>query len=248
MAEEIRGQATKYAVVTGANKGIGFEICRQLASQGVVVVLTARNETRGVEAVEKLKGLIGLAKENVVFQQLDVMDPSTIASLAEFIKIQFGRIDILVNNAGIGGVTADADALRPKQESTGVSSLDLNKVAGALHNPNDNLEKEKIQEVIEQYLRDNKENTLQAKGWPSLMSAYILSKAAMNTYSRVMAKKYPSIQINCICPGFVKTDMTYNSGILSIEQGAESPVMLALQPDAGPSGFFFVRKKVSSSL
>nr|XP_016460345.1 PREDICTED: (+)-neomenthol dehydrogenase-like [Nicotiana tabacum] len=226
MAEEIRGQATKYAVVTGANKGIGFEICRQLASQGVVVVLTARNETRGVEAVEKLKGLIGLAKENVVFQQLDVMDPSTIASLAEFIKIQFGRIDILVNNAGIGGVTADADALRPKQESTG----------------------EKIQEVIEQYLRDNKENTLQAKGWPSLMSAYILSKAAMNTYSRVMAKKYPSIQINCICPGFVKTDMTYNSGILSIEQGAESPVMLALQPDAGPSGFFFVRKKVSSSL
>uniref|UniRef100_A0A1U7YKA2 (+)-neomenthol dehydrogenase-like n=1 Tax=Nicotiana sylvestris TaxID=4096 RepID=A0A1U7YKA2_NICSY len=131
----------RYAVVTGANKGIGFEICRQLASQGVVVVLTARNETRGVEAVEKLKGLIGLAKENVVFQQLDVMDPSTIASLTEFIKTQFGRLDILVNNAGIGGVTADADALRPKQESTGVSSLDLNKVAGALHNPNGNLEK-----------------------------------------------------------------------------------------------------------
>lgn len=70
----------------------------------------------------------------------------------------------------------------------------------------------------------------------------------MNAYSRVMAKKHPYIQINCVCPGFVKTDMTYNSGILSIEQGAESPVMLALQPDGAASGLFFVRKRVSSSL
>ena len=126
MTEEIRGRATKYAVVTGANKGIGFAICRQLASQGVVVVLTARNEKRGVEALEKLKGLIGLAKENLVFQQLDVMDPSTIASLAEFIKTQFGRLDILVNNAGIGGVTADADALRATQESSGTGGSQVN--------------------------------------------------------------------------------------------------------------------------
>ncbi|XP_009594774.1 (+)-neomenthol dehydrogenase-like isoform X1 [Nicotiana tomentosiformis] len=305
MTEEIRGRATKYAVVTGANKGIGFEICRQLASQGVVVVLTARNEKRGVEALEKLKGLIGLAKENVVFQQLDVMDPSTIASLAEFIKTQFGRLDILVNNARIGGVTADADALIAKQESsgTGGSQVNWNNILtesyalaeeclqtnyygvkrmteafipllqlsnsprivnvsssmGRLKNlkqewakgvlsESDNLTEEKIQEVIEQYLRDNKEDTLQAKGCPSLMSAYILSKAAMNAYSRVMAKKHPYIQINCVCPGFVKTDMTYNSGILSIEQGAESPVMLALQPDGAASGLFFVRKRVSSSL
>lgn len=100
--------------------------------------------------------------------------------------------------------------------------------------------------MIAQYLKDYKEDTLQAKGWPSFMSAYILSKAAVNAYTSVMAKKYPSIQINCVCPGFVKTDLSYNRGILSIEEGAESPVRLALQPDDGPSGLFFDRKEVSS--
>ncbi|KAL3349019.1 hypothetical protein AABB24_022259 [Solanum stoloniferum] len=113
-------------------------------------------------------------------------------------------------------------------------------------NDSENLTEEKIEEVINQYLKDFKEDSLQAKGWPSLMSAYILSKAAMNAYSRVMAKKHPSIQINCVCPGFVKTDINFNSGILSIEEGAESPVRLALQPDDGPSGLFFDRKEVSS--
>ncbi|KAJ8573233.1 hypothetical protein K7X08_009744 [Anisodus acutangulus] len=124
MAEETKGRATTYAVVTGANKGIGFEICRQLASHGVMVILTARNEKRGLETVEKLKGF-GLC-ENVVFKQLDVMDPSSIASLAEFIKTQFGRLDILVNNAGITGFNADADVLRVKQESSGTGGSQVN--------------------------------------------------------------------------------------------------------------------------
>ncbi|NP_001316484.1 carbonyl reductase-like [Solanum lycopersicum] len=295
------GRATKYAVVTGANKGIGFEICRQLASNGVLVILGARNEKRGIEALEKLKGF-GLA-ENVVFHQLDVVDNSSIDSLAEFIKTKFGRLDILVNNAGIAGVSADADALRAKRESSGTGGSQVNwneilsqsfelakecletnyygakkmteacipllqlsksprivnvsssmgKLKNLKHewatgvlNDSENLTEEKIEEVINQYLKDFKEDSLQAKGWPSLMSAYIVSKAAMNAYSRVMAKKHPSIQINCVCPGFVKTDINFNSGILSIEEGAESPVRLALQPDDGPSGLFFDRNGVSS--
>ena len=84
----------RYAVVTGANKGIGLETVRQLASNGFTVVLTARDEKRGLEAVEKLKesGLSG----QVVFHQLDVANPATVASLAEFIKTQFGKLDILV--------------------------------------------------------------------------------------------------------------------------------------------------------
>lgn len=84
----------RYAVVTGANKGIGYGICRQLASQGIIVVLTARNEKRGLEAIEKLKGFDFF--DNIVFHQLDVVDPSSISSLAEFIKTRFGRLDILV--------------------------------------------------------------------------------------------------------------------------------------------------------
>uniref|UniRef100_A0A6M2EYC6 (+)-neomenthol dehydrogenase-like n=1 Tax=Populus davidiana TaxID=266767 RepID=A0A6M2EYC6_9ROSI len=104
-------EATKsYAVVTGANKGIGFEICRQLASKGIVVVLTSRNEKRGLESVQKLKES-GLS-DFVVFHQLDVADINSIASLADFIKSQFGKLDILVNNAGVGGVKTDGDALK----------------------------------------------------------------------------------------------------------------------------------------
>ncbi|KAH7577884.1 hypothetical protein JRO89_XS01G0311600 [Xanthoceras sorbifolium] len=83
----------RYAVVTGANKGIGFEICKQLASNGVTVVLTARDKKTGVEAVQKLKES-GL--DNVIFHQLDVTDPASIEVLSNFIRNQFGKLDILV--------------------------------------------------------------------------------------------------------------------------------------------------------
>lgn len=83
------------AVVTGANKGIGFGICKQLVSNGITVVLTARDEKRGLEAVEKLKEF-GVSDDQVVFHQLDVTDPKSIESLANFIKTQFGKLDILV--------------------------------------------------------------------------------------------------------------------------------------------------------
>ena len=84
----------RYAVVTGANKGIGFEICRKLASNGIVVVLTGRDEKKGLEAVEKLREF-GLS-DHVVFHQLDVADPASIASFADFIKTKYGKLDILV--------------------------------------------------------------------------------------------------------------------------------------------------------
>jgi (+)-neomenthol dehydrogenase len=81
----------RYAVVTGGNKGIGFGICRKLASNGVVVVLTARDEKKGLEAVQKLRD-----SGHILFHQLDVSDPSSIASLADFIKTKYGKLDILV--------------------------------------------------------------------------------------------------------------------------------------------------------
>ena len=84
----------RYAVVTGANKGIGFEICRKLASNEIVVVLTARDEKKGLEAVEKLREF-GLS-DHVLFHQLDVADPASIASFADFIKTKYGKLDILV--------------------------------------------------------------------------------------------------------------------------------------------------------
>lgn len=85
----------RYALVTGANKGIGFEICRQLASKGIVVILTSRNEKRGIEAIERLKEL-GLS-DYVVFCQLDVVDPASVSDVVEFITTKYGRLDILVS-------------------------------------------------------------------------------------------------------------------------------------------------------
>ncbi|KAK3434842.1 hypothetical protein EUGRSUZ_D02259 [Eucalyptus grandis] len=100
----------RYAVVTGANKGIGFEICRQLASSGIVVVLTSRDEKRGLEAVQKLKDS-GLS-DYIIFHQLDVTNLSSVLSLANFIETQFRKLDILVNNAGVIGATINEEAFR----------------------------------------------------------------------------------------------------------------------------------------
>lgn len=86
----------RYAVVTGSNKGIGLETVKRLASNGVKVVLTARNQKRGIQAFEKLKKDFGFSCNLVVFHQLDVTDPFSISSLVEFVKTQFGRLDILV--------------------------------------------------------------------------------------------------------------------------------------------------------
>ncbi|KDP28662.1 hypothetical protein JCGZ_14433 [Jatropha curcas] len=292
MAEE----ATKrYAVVTGANKGIGFEICRQLGSNGIVVVLTARDEKRGLDALQKLNDS-GLS-DYVLFHQLDVANTASISALADFIKTQFGKLDILVNNAGISGNEADADALRAfDREGAGINwhkittetyelaeecvainyygakrmveafvpllqlsdsprIVNVSSTMGKLKNVKnewakrvlddaENLSEEKIDEVLSKYLNDFKEGSLES--WPSFLSAYILSKAAMNAYTRITANKFPTFRINCVCPGFVKTDINLNTGILSLEEGAEIPVRVALLPDDGPSGCFFDRKQVSS--
>lgn len=121
-----------------------------------------------------------------------------------------------------------------------------NEWAKEVLNDAENLTEERIDQVLNEFLKDFKEGSLEAKGWPGYLSAYILSKAAMNAYTRILAKKYPNFRINCVCPGYVKTDINFNTGYLTPEEGAESPVRLALLPDDGPSGEFFVRKEVSS--
>lgn len=100
--------------------------------------------------------------------------------------------------------------------------------------------------MVNEFLRDFKGGVLEAKGWPKHMAAYIVSKAAMNAYTRLLAKKYPSFRVNSVCPGYVRTDMNYNTGVFTVEEGAECAVMAALLPDNGPSGCFIVRKQVSS--
>ncbi|CAJ2657750.1 unnamed protein product [Trifolium pratense] len=297
------GKATKrYAVVTGSNKGIGFEIVRQLASAEINVVLTARDEKRGLQALETLKSF-GLS-DFVVFHQLDIADASSIASLANFVKSEFGKLDILVNNAGIiGTIIHDKELFNLAIMNRGALSEDNRRKAvtqtyelaeeclqtnyygakitsesllpllklsdsprivnvsstlGQLESiPNgwpksffndvDNLTEEKVDKVLKKFLKDFKEGSLdQDNGWPKTFSAYIISKAAMNAYTRILAKNFPTLCINSVCPGYVVTDITANTGLLTVEEGAASVVRLALLRNSSPSGLFFYRSGVSS--
>uniref|UniRef100_A0A452ZYH2 (+)-neomenthol dehydrogenase n=2 Tax=Aegilops tauschii subsp. strangulata TaxID=200361 RepID=A0A452ZYH2_AEGTS len=119
MEGSINGPSKKrVAVVTGGNRGMGLEICRQLAAHGLTVVLTARDEKRGAEAAEKLREE-GLS--DVVFHQLEISEPASAAHLAAFIKDKFGKLDILVNNAGVLGVTTDVGDPATLQETVNLS-------------------------------------------------------------------------------------------------------------------------------
>ncbi|PON52904.1 Glucose/ribitol dehydrogenase [Parasponia andersonii] len=110
----------------------------------------------------------------------------------------------------------------------------------------ENLTEEQLHKVITVFLKDFEEGLLEAKGWPIHISAYKISKAAMNAYTRILAKKYPNICTNSVHPGFVKTDITCNIGESTVTEGAEGPVRLALLPNTigKPSGLLFYEHQV----
>ncbi|KAI3772550.1 hypothetical protein L6452_03737 [Arctium lappa] len=293
----------RYAVVTGANKGIGFETVRQLAASGVTVLLTARNEKRGTEAVSVLHGH-GLL--NVLYHQLDVQDPQSIEDLANFIQTQFGRLDILVNNAGATGVVVDEDGLRAlnidpaswlsgkatnivqgvikttydkakecldtnyygvknvirallpllQRSTSGARIVNVSSLRGELWRiPNEQRRKElgdveslsekKIDGFVEKFLEDLSNDELEANGWSKMLPAYSVSKAMLNAYTRVLGKTYPEMCINCVHPGYVDTDLNWHTGTMTLEEGAQGSVMLALLPQGGPSGCYFDRTQVA---
>ncbi|KAF3949573.1 hypothetical protein CMV_024572 [Castanea mollissima] len=267
----------RIAVVTGANKGIGYGICQQLASNGVKVVLTARDVKRGNEAVDKLKTA---GYSDVVFHQLDVTDPVSISSLLDFIKSQFGKLDILfigpnakplkelikqtyqttenclrTNYYGTKQVSKElipllqlSNSARIVNVSSGLGQLKFisNENARKKLEDVDGLTEEKVDEVVKGFLEDVKENSIEVKGWPINFSAYVVSKAALNAYTRVLAQKNPNIAINSVGPGYTKTDLNDNTGVFTIVEAAKGPVMLALMPEGGPSGLFFDQTEVST--
>ncbi|PKI39954.1 hypothetical protein CRG98_039617 [Punica granatum] len=165
----------RHAVVTGANKGIGLEICRQLASKGVTVVLTSRDEKRGLEAVRKLKqeGSAPLPGE-VVFQ-----------------------LDILVNDAGISRIVSYFHALQEAVERIGGWNIPGKSITDALEDV-ENLTRDRIDELLKDFLEDFQQGQLEAEGWPENLSAYKLSKAALH---EAPSKRVPvSFLVNSICP------------------------------------------------
>ncbi|KAG9157403.1 hypothetical protein Leryth_010244 [Lithospermum erythrorhizon] len=111
-----------------------------------------------------------------------------------------------------------------------------------------NLTEAKVEEVINVFLKDFKEGCLEAKKWPTYFPTYAVVKACLNAYTRILAKQYPKIYINSVDPGHTQTDMSSYTGPLTVAQGAETPVKVALLPDGGPSGVFIVYEKVPSSV
>lgn len=119
------------------------------------------------------------------------------------------------------------------------------KVKAELQNV-ESLTEERIDEILQWFLRDFKEDKLKINGWPTTVSAYKMSKATINAYTRLLAKKFPTMLVNCVHPGYVQTDITCNSGPLTPEEGARAPVMVAFLPDGGPSGLYFYEMQASS--
>jgi (+)-neomenthol dehydrogenase len=97
----------------------------------------------------------------------------------------------------------------------------------------------KIDAMVKKFLHDFKGNDHEANGWGMMLPAYSISKASLNAYTRVLAKKNPHMLINCVHPGFVSTDFNWHKGTMTVDEGARGPVMLALLSDDGPTGCYF---------
>ncbi|XP_050236159.1 (+)-neomenthol dehydrogenase [Mercurialis annua] len=263
------------AIVTGANKGIGFSMVKQLAKMGLTVILTARNVERGRQAVEKLREDDDL---RVHFYQLDISDPSSIKAFVSEFQKDFGVLDILVNNAAVSfndihennvehaetvittnfyGPKLLIESLFPmfRRSNSITRILNMTSRLGTINkmkNPNmkemllnEDLSVEQIEEMVNKFLGNVKNGTWKNKGWPEIWTDYAVSKLALNSYSRILARKYNKedygLSVNCFCPGFTQTSMTKGKGTHSADDAAEFGAMLALlPPQLLPTGKFYI--------
>jgi NAD(P)-dependent dehydrogenase (short-subunit alcohol dehydrogenase family) len=228
-AEKKKGK--RVALVTGANRGLGFETCRQLTQLGLTVVLGARNLTKGEIAAKQLIGR-GL---DVIFYELDVSDQSHIGRIAHQINQQFGRLDVLVNNAAIlydtwqTAVNADLDVVNQALITNLYGPWKLSQVCIPI------MKRNGYGRIV---------NVSSGAGSLHYMTsgspAYSVSKAALNAFSRILAADLhgTGILVNSVDPGWVATDMGGRGG-RPIEEGAKGIVWAATLPDNGPSGGFF---------
>ena len=229
----------KIAIVTGANRGIGFEICRQLAAKGVTVVLTARSAKSGQAACDRLRGE-GL---DVRFLRLDVTDEGSVRNLAGDVEKELGGVDILINNAALNldrdrsGLNADVEAVRKTMETNVYGPLRMCQALIPL------MKKRGAGRIINVSSQMGATSHI-GGGYPG----YRISKAALNALTLILADELRGMKIlvNAIHPGWVKTDMGGRSAPRSVEEGADTAVWLALQPDTGLTGKFFMNRKVIS--
>ena len=229
------------ALVTGSNRGIGFEIAKQLAIKKIQVILTSRNSANGEAAVRKL-ARDGVKK--VVAMELDVSNQVSVDSLLDEVEKAFGRLDILVNNAAIlidrediVASNAELEIVKATLETNLIGAWRMCRAFIPL------MRKNGYGRIVNVSSGAGEFEYMATSGgyWP----AYSLSKASLNALTVMLASelKGTNILINAVCPGWVRTDMGGSNATRSVEEGAATPVWLATLPDGGPTGYNFFDKK-----
>jgi NAD(P)-dependent dehydrogenase (short-subunit alcohol dehydrogenase family) len=231
--------SNRIALVTGANKGIGLEIARQLAQAGVFVILGARDPERARAAVEDLSSQ-GLAAQSL---QIDLNDHESIAAAAEAIGAEHGRLDILVNNAGIVDSqdgppgAAMPEAVRRILDTNFIGALAVTQAMLPL------LRRSPAARIVN---LSSSLGSLTVNGDPTSpyysarLIGYNASKAALNMLTVQLAEELRGtpIVVNSVSPGFVKTDLTGHTGFMTPDEGARLPVKYALLGEDAVSGRF----------
>jgi NAD(P)-dependent dehydrogenase (short-subunit alcohol dehydrogenase family) len=219
----------KIALVTGANKGIGFEIVRQLSKRDFYVVLAARNRQAGELAISKLSG-------SVDFQALDVSDDASIEQAAKEFGDKHDHLNVLVNNAGIYP-DEGMNILTITREQL-VATFQTN-TFGAL----------RVVQAFLPYLKNTGSARVinvssgygELNGLSADVPSYCLSKLTLNGVTLMLEQKLRSqgISVNSMCPGWVRTDMGGPGASRSVEEGADTVVWLATDAPQQSSGKFF---------
>jgi NAD(P)-dependent dehydrogenase (short-subunit alcohol dehydrogenase family) len=224
------------ALVTGANRGIGLEIAKQLAEIGFKVILSARDAKMGESVTNELKN----NGNDVIFHVLDVTKESSIENIVQFGQKMEGKIDVLINNAAIlldsnqTAISISSDLLRNVLETNLIGPLRLCQEVIPL------MKKNAYGRIVNISSGMGAFNEM-AGGYPS----YRISKTALNAMTKILAAELSgsNILINSMCPGWVRTEMGGPGATRSVAQGAETAVWLAQLPDNGPNGAFFRDKK-----
>lgn len=230
----------KIALITGANKGLGFETARQLGQQNVKVLVGARDETRGREAAEKLRGE-GFEAE---FIHLDVTNEATHDRAAKYVEETFGKLDILVNNAGIAveyGLEPgeiDLEKIRQTFDTNFFGVIAVTRAFLPLIKKSDGGRIVNVSSGLGSLAQNADPNWGFAAVKPI---AYNSSKAALNMFTVILASnlKDTKIKVNAADPGYTATDLNHNSGPKTVEQGASIIFDLATLPDDGATGGYF---------